>query len=185
MPSSASVTVKGQKFTGLNAQGDQKIVVEGDLQASDIKVKVGGGSLAKVTIDNANYQVDFKFVQYFTPTSGADAEKKYPYYLHMPEAYIKMIDENLHHTTKRGEADKFIMIESETLGKYFIYDLTAKCYLTYTATSNGNIVSATNDSYVKYTTDQTAASIWQLYYLSDETVAIIPGEIELYRWGCW
>lgn len=178
MPSSASVTVKGQKFTGLNAQGDQKIVVEGDLQASDIKVKVGGGSLAKVTIDNANYQVDFKFVQYFTPTAGADAEKKYPYYLHMPEAYIKMIDENLHHTTKRGEADKFIMIESETLGKYFIYDLTAKCYLTYTATSNGNIVSATNDSYVKYTTDQTVASIWQLYYLSDETVAIIPGEIE-------
>lgn len=178
MPSSASVTVKGQEFTGLNAQGDQKIVVEGDLQASDIKVKVGGGSLAKVTIDNANYQVDFKFVQYFTPTSGADAEKKYPYYLHMPEAYIKMIDENLHHTAKRGEADKFIMIESETLGKYFIYDLTAKCYLTYTATSNGNIVSATNDSYVKYTTDQTAASIWQLYYLSDETVAIIPGEIE-------
>ena len=96
----------------------------------------------------------------------------------MPEAYIKMIDENLHHTTKRGEADKFIMIESETLGKYFIYDLTAKCYLTYTATSNGNIVSTTNSSYVRYTTDQTAASIWQLYYLSDETVAIIPGEIE-------
>lgn len=177
MPSSASVTVKGQEFTGLNAQGDQKIVVEGDLQASDIKVKVGGGSLAKVTIDNANYQVDFKFVQYFTPTAGVDAEKKYPYYLHMPTAYIKMIDENIHHTAKRGEADKFIFVESSELGKYYIYDQSAKCYIYYTATGNGGNSTETAKSNVKYTTDQTTANTWQLYYLSDETVAIIPGEI--------
>ena len=178
MPNTATVTINGQIFKGLNAQGDKKVMVKGSLKSDDIEVSVGGGCLAKVTIDNANFQVDVKFVQYFTPTASVDAEKKYPYILHMPEAYIKMIDQNLHHTTKRGEADKFIVIESEILGKYYIYDLTANCYLAYTSIENGSVVSSTNNSNVNYTTDKAAASVWQLYYISDEAVAILPGEID-------
>lgn len=57
----------------------------------------------------------------------------------MPAAYIKKTGSNLGHTQKRGEADKFIFIEKEQ-GRYYIYDQTAKCYLYYTATSNGNSV---------------------------------------------
>lgn len=177
MPSTATVTINGQDFKGLNAQGNQTITVEGELQLNDVKVSVGGGSLAKVTIDNVNYQVDVKFVQYFTPTTSVDAEKKYPYFLHMPEAFIKKMGDDIHHTTKRGEADKFLFVESSELGKYYIYDQSAKCYIYYTATNNGGNTTETAKSNVKYTTDQTTANTWQLYYLSDETVAIIPGEI--------
>ena len=178
MPSTASVTIKGQTFTGLNAQGSQSISIEGDLQASDVKVNVGNGCAAKVTIDNANYQVDFKFVQFFNPTESVDAEVKYSYLLHMPQAYIKMINNDLHHTTTRGEADKFIFIEdAKNLGKYYIYDLSANCYLYYTSTNNGSGVDNTSQSNVRYTTNISEAKTWQLYYLSDETVAIIPGEI--------
>ena len=178
MPSTASVSINGQTFTGLNAQGSQSISIEGDLQASDVKVNVGNGCAAKVTIDNANYQVTFKFVQFFNPTESVDAEVKYSYLLHMPQAYIKMINNDLHHTTTRGEADKFIFIEdAKNLGKYYIYDLSANCYLYYTSTNNGSGVDNTSQSNVRYTTNISEAKTWQLYCLSDETVAIIPGEI--------
>lgn len=177
MPSSATVTINGQVFKGLNAQGNQSITIEGDLRQSDVKVSVGGGSIAKVTIDNLNYQIDVKFIQFFTPTNGIEAEKKYPYLLQMPMAYIKMTGNNLHHTTKRSEADKFIMIESESQGHYFIYDLSAKCYLTYINVANGSSQTLTNESYVRYTKEKSKASTWQMYYLSEQSVAILPSEI--------
>ena len=52
MPSEAVVTINGKEFKGLNAQGGHSITLE-SLEAKDVKVKVGGGYLAKVTIDNA------------------------------------------------------------------------------------------------------------------------------------
>lgn len=67
MPSSAVVTINGKEFRGLNAQGDQTIELE-SLEAKDVAVKVGGGYLSKVTVDNENYQVDVKFIQFFIPT---------------------------------------------------------------------------------------------------------------------
>lgn len=88
MPSSAVVTINGKEFRGLNAQGDQTIELE-SLEAKDVAVKVGGGYLSKVTVDNENYQVDVKFIQFFIPTENAEAEKQYAYLLHMPAAYIK------------------------------------------------------------------------------------------------
>lgn len=176
MPSEAVVTINGKEFKGLNAQGGHSITLE-SLEAKDVKVKVGGGYLAKVTIDNANYQVDVKFIQFFIPTESVSAEKQYPYLLHMPAAYVKKTNENLYFTKKRGEADKFIFIQKE-YGKYYIYDATAKCYVYYTATKNGNVTKSTSSSYVKYTTEENTANTWQLLYLSDNTVAIIPSEIE-------
>jgi len=175
MPDDAVVIINGQEFRGLNAQGDQSIELE-SLEASDVTVKVGGGYLAKVSVDNANYQVDVKFVGFFVPTASTDAEKQYPYLLHMPAAYIKKNGSNLSHTTVRSEADKFIFIEKEQ-GKYYIYDQTAKCYIYYTSTSNGSSVTATSNSNVKYTTNKSTAKTWQLLMLTDETVAIIPGSI--------
>ena len=99
MPSSAVVTINGKEFRGLNAQGDQTIELE-SLEAKDVAVKVGGGYLSKVTVDNENYQVDVKFIQFFIPTESAEAEKQYTYLLHMPAAYIKKTGSNLGHTQK-------------------------------------------------------------------------------------
>lgn len=176
MPDGAQVIINGQTFTGLNAQGTQEVKAE-QLEAKDITVKVGGGYLSKVTIDNANYQVDVTFIQFFTPTTGIDAEKKYTYRLHMPLAYVKKIGDNLLFTTNRAEADKFIFIE-EGQGKYYIYDQTAQCYIYYTATTNGSTQKATTGSNVKYTTDKNTANTWQMLLISDDAVAIIPGSIE-------
>ncbi len=175
MPSSAVVTINGTEFRGLNAQGDQSIEAE-EIESSDITVTVGGGYQAIVTLDNANYQIDVKFVQLFIPTESVDAEKTYPYLLKMPEAYVKMSDVNISYTQTRSQADKFIFIEDE-LGKYYIYDLTAQSYIYYTATSNGGNATATANSNVKYTTDKATANTWQLLALSEGTVAIIPGSI--------
>ena len=175
MPSSAVVVINGTEFRGLNAQGDQSIEVA-DLEAKDVVVKVGGGYLAKVTIDNANYQVDVKFIQFFIPTASVDAEKQYPYLLHMPAAYVKKTGDNLLFTKKRGEADKFLFVEKEQ-GQYYIYDQTAKGYIYYTSTNNGSTAKATANSNVRFTTDATVANTWQLLFLSEETAAIIPGSI--------
>ncbi len=176
MPSDAVVTINGQNFSGLNAQGDQSVVAE-TLESKDVTVKVGGGYLANVTVDNANYQIDVSFVQFFIPTESVDAEKTYPYLLHMPSAYIKKVDDNLSHTKTRNQADKFLFIESGQ-GKYYIYDQTAQCYLYYTATSNGGNAKSTANSNVKYTTNQSEANTWQLLLLTNETAAIIPGSID-------
>ena len=67
MPSEAVVIINGQEFRGLNAQGDAHIK-SAKLETANVKVKVGGGYVAKVTVDNANYQIDVKFIQLFTPT---------------------------------------------------------------------------------------------------------------------
>lgn len=94
----------------------------------------------------------------------------------MPAAYIKKTGSNLGHTQKRGEADKFIFIEKEQ-GRYYIYDQTAKCYLYYTATTNGNSVKNTAESNVRFNSDKRKANTWQLLMLSEETVAIVPAAI--------
>ena len=80
MPSEAVVIINGQEFRGLNAQGDSHIK-SAKLEAANVRVKVGGGYVAKVTVDNANYQIDVKFIQLFTPTISVDAERQYPYIL--------------------------------------------------------------------------------------------------------
>lgn len=175
MPSDAVVIINGQEFRGLNAQGDQSIELE-SLSADDVVVKVGGGYLGKVSVDNQNYQVDVKFIQFFVPTEAIDAEKQYQYLLKMPMAYVKKEGSDLKHTTNRSEADRFIFVE-KSQGQYYIYDQTAQRYIYYTSTSNGSSVTSTANSNVKMTSYRTTAKPWQLLLLSDETVAIIPGTI--------
>ena len=98
MPSSAVVVIQGTEFRSLNAQGDQSIETT-ELEAKDVVVKVGGGYLAKVSIDNANYQVNVKFKPFFIPTASVDAEKSSAYLLRMPAAYVKKTGDNLLFTT--------------------------------------------------------------------------------------
>ena len=175
MPSSAVVVIQGTEFRSLNAQGDQSIEAT-DLEAKDVVVKVGGGYLAKVSIDNANYQVNVKFKPFFIPTASVDAEKSSAYLLRMPAAYVKKTGDNLLFTNARAEADKFIFIEKEQ-GQYYIYDQTAKGYIYYVSTDNGSSVKSTASSNVRFTTDATEANTWQLLYLSEETAAIVPGSV--------
>lgn len=174
MPSEAVVIINGQEFRGLNAQGSQKVKAT-DLKAEDIKVKVGSGYGAKVTVDNANYQVDVTFVQLFIPTKSVTDPTAKGYLLKMPTEYVKMVGEDLKFTAKRGEADRFVFVEKEQ-GRYYIYDRSAKNYLYYTSMDNGRSVKTTKESNVRYTADSTAANTWQLMMLSESTVAIIPGE---------
>lgn len=175
MPSDAVVVINGQEFRGLNAQGDQSIELE-TISADDVVVKVGGGYLGKVSVDNQNYQIDIKFIQFFVPTTAVDAEAQYPYLLKMPIAYIKRDGSDLKHTKLRSEADRFIFVE-KSQGQYYIYDQTAERYIYYTSTSNGSSTTSTSSSNVKMTAYRTNAKTWQLLLLSDETVAIIPGTI--------
>lgn len=175
MPSDAVVVINGQEFRGLNAQGDQTIDLE-TLTADDVVVKVGGGYLGKVSVDNQNYQVDVKFIQFFVPTEKVGAEKQYAYLLKMPIAYVKRDGTDIKHTKQRSEADRFIFVE-KSQGQYYIYDQTAERYVYYTSTSNGSSTTSSANSNVKLTSYRTTAKTWQLLLLSDETVAIIPGTI--------
>lgn len=175
MPADAVVVIHGQEFRNLNAQDGQTLVSE-TLSESDVKVKVGGGYLGKVSVDNANYQINIDFIQFFIPTTSVTDEKQFPYLMKMPLAYVKRTSGNLSHTTDRKEADKFLFIEKEQ-GQYYIYDMSAKMYIYYTNTKNGSSVTSTSSSYVKATSNATTAKTWQLLLLSDETVAIIPGSI--------
>ena len=175
MPADAVVIINGQEFRGLNAQGDQSIELE-SLQASDVAVQVGGGYQARVTVDNNNYQVNIKFVQFFVPTESTTAETQYEYLLKMPLAYIKRVGSNIKHTTKRGDADAFIFIE-KTQGQYYIYDKTAKCYISWSKEANGSPASVTSSSNVRICGTKTIAKTWQLMMLSEQTVAIIPGTV--------
>lgn len=175
MPNDAVVIINGQEFRGLNAQGDQSIKLE-SLNEEDVKVKVGGGYLAKVSVDNSNYQVDVKFIQFFIPTESVSADQQYAYLLKMPLAYIRKDGVNLKHTTQRSEADRFIFVEKEQ-GQYYIYDQTAKGYIYYTSTSNGNSVTTTTNSNVRFTTSASTAKTWQLLLLDEQNVAILPGSI--------
>ena len=145
MPSEAVVIINGQEFRGLNAQGDAHIK-SAKLETANVKVKVGGGYVAKVSVDNANYQIDVKFIQLFTPTISVDAERQYPYILYTPAAFVKKTEENLSHTTHRSKADKFIFIE-KTYGQYYIYDQTANCYIYYTIAQNGGNAKTTTNSH--------------------------------------
>lgn len=174
MPSDAVVTINGHDFRGLNAQGSHKIKT-GELKAEDVKVKVGGGYAAKVSVDNINYQVDVAFVQLFLPAKYATEPTAKGYLLKMPTEYVKMEGNNLKFTAKRGEADRFVFVEKEQ-GKYYIYDRSAKSYIYYTSMDNGRTVKTTNESNVRYTADSAAANTWQLMMLSESTVAIVPGE---------
>lgn len=175
MPSDAVVIIAGQEFRGLNAQGDQSIDLE-NLTPEEVEVKVGGGYLAKVNVDNANYQVDIKFIQFFVPTESATAEKQFAYLLKMPQAYIKRVGTNLKSTDKRSEADRFLFIEKEQ-GQYYLYDQTAQGYLYYISATNGKNATTTGSSNVRFTPSKSVAKTWQLMMLSEETVAILPGII--------
>lgn len=176
MPSDAVVTIQGKDFRGLNAQGDQTVEAE-NLTPEDVQVRVGGGYLGRVLVDNANCQVTVKFVQFFVPTSDIYAEQQYPYLLKMPLAYVRKNGANLVSTKKKSEADRFVFIE-KTQGQYYIYDQTAKCYIYYTSASNGSSVKQTADSNVRSNRSPSVATTWQLMMLSDETVAILPGSIK-------
>lgn len=176
MPSEAIVIINGQEFRGLNAQGDAH-VKSPKLEAENVKVKVGSGYVAKVTVDQANRQIDVQFTQLFTPTTGVEAARQYPYILRTPTAYVKKTGDDLSHTTNRSEADKFIFVE-KAYGQYYIYDLSAGCYVYYTSAQNGGHAEATAKSHVSYTPHAEEANTWQLLSLSDETAAIIPGSVE-------
>ncbi|GEM_PF-6960536 len=94
MPADAVVVIHGQEFRNLNAQDGQTLVSE-TLSESDVKVKVGGGYLGKVSVDNANYQINIDFIQFFIPTTSVTDEKQFPYLMKMPLAYVKRTSGNL------------------------------------------------------------------------------------------
>lgn len=175
MPSDAVVTIAGREFRGLNAQGDQSIELE-RLKPEDVEVKVGGGYLSSVSVDNANHQVDITFIQFFIPTQSVTSATQYPYVLKMPAAYLRHYNRNLVHTTKRSEATRFIFVEASQ-GQYYIYDPAASRYLYYTEASLGTNVKSSSESRVRLTSSVDTATPWRFLLLSDHAVAIVPGSV--------
>ena len=178
MPTNAVVTINGQEFRGLNAQGSHTIT-SAPLTADKVKVACGGGSVYMVTVDNANNQVHVQFKQLFTTTTAPGAEKTYTYMAKMPAAYVQVSGDNIVHTTKKADAARLIFIEDgDGTGKYFIYDTKSGNYIYHTSTAAGNSVKSNDQSNVKLTTDKQTANTWQLKLRGDgQTVSIIPGSV--------
>lgn len=178
MPENAVITIFGTEYRGVNAQGDTKFDAESVTDA-DIVVTVGGGYVYRVSIDNNNYQVSVDFKQYFTPSESAKAEVLYQYVMKMPVAFLKVVSSNIVHTKKKNEADRIVFIEdTKNTGCYYIYDVTAKRYITYSSTKEGSTVKATSNSNVKLTSLSSQAKTWKFILRDDkETVSVVPGSV--------
>lgn len=181
MPQTAVITIHGVPYKGVNAQGDTKFQSE-TLAGSDVKVSCGGGYGYTVQVDNSNRQVNVNFVQMFLPTLSLDAEQ-HPYLLKMPLAYVAKKGENLSSTPQKSGADRFLFLEdNNTLGRYYIYDLTAKGYITYTNVANAQLQTSQSGSYVKLVSTAAAAKTWQILLRDDqENVSIIPGSVNVVK----
>lgn len=179
MPESAVITILGKEYRGVNAQGDTKFEAE-TVGNGDVIVTVGGGYVYRVSIDNNNYQVSVDFKQCFTPTPSAKAETRYEYVMKMPIAYVKVTMPNIGHTTKKSEADRFIFIEdTKNIGCYYIYDVTAKRYISYTSTAEGNTVNTTSNSNVKLNALLSTSKTWRFVLRDDkESVSVVPGSVK-------
>lgn len=151
MPAGAIVSIQGKEFSALNTSG-QQFNSNGKLTEQDITVIVGGGYMYSVMLDNTNRQIDVKFTQIFQPTASVDSEKQSLYLLKdASNRFIKKDGVNTVYTTQKAEADKFIFVEnSESIGTYYIYNVTAGgYYLYYTSTDLGAVTTATSSSNVR------------------------------------
>ncbi|MCQ2095559.1 MAG: glycoside hydrolase family 27 protein [Bacteroidaceae bacterium] len=179
MPENAVITILGTEYRGVNAQGDTRFEAE-TLSDADIIVTVGGGYAYHVSIDNNNHQVSIDFKQCFTPSKSAKADTLYQYVMKMPMAYVKVAQSNIGHTAKKSEADKFVFIEdTKNTGCYYIYDVSAKRYITYTSTSEGSSVKATSSSNVRMSGLMSQAKTWKFVLRDDkESVSVMPGTVK-------
>lgn len=177
MPNDAVIKIGDKEYRGVNAQGDTKFMSE-ELGVSDVAVVVGHGYGYWVSVDNANHQVNVDFTLLFQPTASKDAEQKNLYVLKMPQAYVKVEKTNIVHTTKKGEADRFIFLEdADEVGCYYIYDTTAKRYVYYDSDKEGSSVKSQSESHVKLalSTMTMKGKTWRVVLRKDrETVSIIP-----------
>ena len=177
MPQTATITIRDASFRGVNAQGDTKFKGE-PIEESDVKVTCGGGYGYTVQVDNTHRQVNVDFLQMFIPTLSLHGER-HPYLLKMPAAYIGKKGHNLVSTTQKSEADRFLFLEDQnTIGHYYIYDLAANGYITYTRVANADLQTTQSGSYVKVVTSASAAKTWKILLRADrENVSIIPGSV--------
>lgn len=151
MPADAVITIGNQTFRGLNPEGVTFSVAK-ELKAADIVVTVGGGYVYVLGLDNANHQIRVNFPSLFEPTASVDADERHEYLLRDgSQRFPYIISGNIWHTTNRKQASHFIFVEDEkAVGTYYIYDVTKKVYYYYVATTNGNSVSKTTESNVRY-----------------------------------
>lgn len=179
MPDGATITIDGKDYKGVNAQGNVTVETSHRLSAADIIVTVGGGMGYELSVDQTNMQVNVDFKQMFIPSASATDGSAMPYLLKMPKAYVRVNGSNIVHTTKKGEADRFLFIEdAQNVGQYYIYDATSSHYIYYTNASNGSVVKQTSASNVKMTGLMSSANTWKVVLGADgETVYIVPGSI--------
>lgn len=159
-PDGASVTINGTRYTGINDQG-LNFESRNELSLSDIKVSCSGGYTYFVQLDNTNHQINVAFKQLFLPaTSTTDLANTY-YIYDTGNRYVTINGSNILYTKGRNGADKFIFLEdTENVGKYFIYDVTAQKYLYWTAASATQNVQQTSGSKIQFTSDATTANSW-------------------------
>lgn len=112
MPATATITINGQAYTGVNAQGDTKFSAE-TLDPRAVSVSCGGGYGYTIIVDNTNNQVNVDFV-----------------------LFIEKLDAQ---------------------GLYYIYDVKAQQYLTYTTVGNDALKTAQAGSRVQLAHTQQAA----------------------------
>lgn len=154
VPEGAKITIGGTEIRPQVSwtEGAEYESNMGELTTANVQVtNPGNGIVWTVKVDNANYHIWVDFTQLFVPVENAadlatapsyyikDALNRYP--------YLKGSD--LWHTTARSEASKFAFLCSATPGQYYIYDVTNKNYIYYTATT-GSTVDKTADSKVKF-----------------------------------
>ena len=180
MPDGATITIDGKDYKGVNAQGNVEVEVTRKLSESDITVTVGGGMGYEMSVDNMNMQINVDFRQMFLPALSVDEAEAKEYLMKMPHAYVKTNGQNMVHTKKKSEADRFLFLEdAEKVGQYYIYDKASQSYVYYTNATNGAVVKQTSQSNVKFTADKSDANTWKIVLGNDgESVTVVPGSVE-------
>lgn len=135
LPIRAVVKISGHIYHGCDYPGGMEEInttFEAEtISYDDITITAGEGYVYHVSIDNANAQVIINFRHDFNPTPTVEAGLQYEYLVYSQGGYLSIDGTGVHYSPKKGDADRIAFVEDpDNVGCYYIYDLTAKCYLT-------------------------------------------------------
>ncbi|MBQ0050214.1 MAG: glycoside hydrolase family 27 protein [Bacteroidales bacterium] len=187
MPESAYITIAGEQYRNVNAQGETTVdgsKFTGLPSTTDVTATCGGGYDYKIIVDNLNAQITVNFTQVFLPTASVDAEKQNFYRIKDSAGrYPRISVTNILATKTKSVGDKFVFVEADEVGEYYIYDATAKKYLYYTQTTGTANASSSASSAIKCAADlasvpDNGGATWKIRKESygGETVDIFPAK---------
>jgi len=183
MPLKAVVKVLGTDYPGSEyveggcPQYDTLFEAE-NVSAGDVAVTVGDGYVYHVSIDNDKCLVSVEFKRCFVPSLAAEVGVQYEYLMKTSRDYLTISPSDILLSSKKAHADRIIFIEDgDNTGRYYIFDLTVRCYVTYESAKEGSVVGASERNRSLHELPL-PVNTWKFILRDDrKSVSIIPSTV--------